>query len=299
MGLRFGLLGTGYWASETQAAGIARHPEAELVGVWGRRPEAAAALAHRYSARAFDDVDDLIAAVDAVAVALPPDVQAELAVRAAGAGRHLLLDKPLAFSAAAADRIVEVVERHGLASVVFFTNRFYGNVDAFLREAAGAGAWDGCRAAMLVSIFKPGSPYAASAWRRERGALWDIGPHALSLLLPVLGPATEVAAMAGPRDAVQVLVRHAGGAASTLALSLDADPESPVYEVVFHGRCGLARVPAGDTGQVDAFAAAVGHLVRASAGGAPHPCDVRFGREVVAVLEAAETAGRTGVTRRL
>ena len=35
---------------------------------------------------------------------------------------------------------------------------------------------------MYGSIFEPGSPYGESEWRRSRGALWDIGPHALSIL---------------------------------------------------------------------------------------------------------------------
>ena len=44
---------------------------------------------------------------------------------------------------------------------------------------------------MLDSIFEPGNRFGESKWRRERGALWDIGPHALALLLPTLGPIDE------------------------------------------------------------------------------------------------------------
>jgi predicted dehydrogenase len=299
VGLRFGLLGTGHWAAETQAAGLARHPEAELVGVWGRRPARAAEVAARCGARAFEDVDDLIAAVDAVAIALPPDVQAELAVRAAEAGRHLLLDKPMALSTAAADRVVAAVERNRLASVVFFTNRFFAAVDAFLRAAAAAGGWDGARVAMLASIFQPGNPYAASPWRRERGGLWDVGPHALSIVLPVLGPVAQVAAMDGPRDTVHLLLGHTGGATSTVSLTLDAPPAATARELVFYGGGGTARVPEGDASQVEAFVSAIDHLLRAASGGPGHPYDARFGREVVAVLDAADRARREAATVRL
>lgn len=297
--MRFGLLGTGYWAAETQAAGLARHPEVELVGVWGRRPARAAEVAGRYGARAFEDVDELIAAVDAVTIALPPDVQAELAARAAEAGRHLLLDKPVAFATAAADRIVAAVERNCLASVVFFTNRFFAEVEAFLQDAAAAGGWDGARVAMLASIFRSGSPYGASPWRRERGGLWDVGPHALSIVLPVLGPVAQVAAMDGPHDTVHLLLRHAAGAASTVSLTIDAPPAAVAREVVFHGRGGLARVPEGAASPVEAFGSAIDHLLLAAAGGHGHPCDARFGREVVAVLEAADRARREACTVRL
>jgi hypothetical protein len=46
--MRFGLIGTGYWADVAHAAGIRAHPQAELVGVWGRDPRKAEALAERH-----------------------------------------------------------------------------------------------------------------------------------------------------------------------------------------------------------------------------------------------------------
>src|SRR5205809_701299 len=119
--MRFGLIGTGYWADAVHAAGIDAHPEAELGGVWGRDAVKAQALAERHSAQGYADVDELIAAVDAVAFSVPPDVQAELAVRAAEAGRALLLEKPLALTVEAAERIVGAARA---PTVVFFTFRF-------------------------------------------------------------------------------------------------------------------------------------------------------------------------------
>jgi predicted dehydrogenase len=293
--VRFGLLGTGHWAAQTQAAGLAGHSDAEFVGVWGRDPAKAAALADRHGVRGYADLDALFADVDAVTVALPPDVQADLALRAARAGRHLLLDKPLALTTEAADRLVAEVDRGRLASVVFFTNRFYPNVAALLDELAGAGEWDGARVTMFSSIFQPGNPYGGSAWRKERGGLWDIGPHALSIVVPVLGPVRQVVAMDGPHDTAYVLLRHDGGATSTLALTLDAPPAAVGSEIVFHGRGGLVPVPAGRPGQVEAFAEAVRQLVGyATAGVNRHPCDVHFGRTVVEVLVAADESRRTG-----
>src|SRR5215212_9451110 len=122
--LRFGVVGTGYWAREVHAAGLASHPDVELVGVWGRDPAKAAALADALGAGAFADYDALLEAVDAVTFSVPPQVQAELAVRAAAAGRHLLLEKPVAIGTAGADRVVEAVESAGVASLVFFTERY-------------------------------------------------------------------------------------------------------------------------------------------------------------------------------
>src|SRR5436190_21442874 len=113
--LRFGLLGTGYWATQTHAAGLHDHPDATFVGVWGRDAAKAQAVADRYGAVTYTDADALIKDVDAVAIALPPHVQAPLAVRAARAGRHLLLDKPVALGVAEADGVVEAADTAGVS----------------------------------------------------------------------------------------------------------------------------------------------------------------------------------------
>ncbi|MEH1012919.1 Gfo/Idh/MocA family oxidoreductase [Micromonospora sp. CPCC 206060] len=296
--LRFGLFGTGHWAAQTHAAALDAHPQAELAGVWGRDPGKARSLAERHGVPAFDDMDALLDAVDAVAVALPPDVQADIAVRAATAGRHLLLDKPLALSTVDADRVVTAAAQAGVASVVFFTSRFQPNVAAFLASTAAVGGWHGAQVTMFASIFQPGSPYGRSPWRREHGGLWDVGPHALSVILPVLGRVTRVAAMDGPRGAVHLLLDHAfAGATSTVSLSLDAPPEAKRNEVLFHGENGVERVPPGDGSPVTAFGVALDQLIEeVDAGTRDHHCDVRFGREVVAVLDAAGTACTEGRT---
>ncbi|WP_431915653.1 Gfo/Idh/MocA family protein [Micromonospora wenchangensis] len=289
--LRFGLFGTGHWAARTHGAGLDAHPRAELVGVWGRNPDRTAALAARHGVPAFDDVDALLDACDAVAVALPPDVQAGIAVRAATAGRHLLLDKPLALSLDEADRVVAAARSAGVASVVFFTQRFHPNVDGFLTATAAAGGWQHARVTQFASIYAAGSPYGGSRWRREQGALWDIGPHALSIVLPVLGRVTRVAAMDGPGGLVHLLLTHDGGATSALSLTLDAPSTAVTRDVVFFGENGTATVPPGDGDALAAFGTAVDQLLaEIDSGGRDHRCDVRFGREVVAVLAAAETA---------
>jgi predicted dehydrogenase len=296
MGLRFGLLGTGYWAAETQGAALAAHPGAELAGVWGRDPAKAAVLAERYGTRAYDDAEALIADVDAVAIALPPHIQGDLALRAARAGRHLLLDKPVALSPEVADRVTAECAERGLASMVFFTNRFSDSVDGFLREAVASGGWDGARVTMFASIFQPGNPYGASPWRREKGGLWDIGPHALSVVLPVLGPVEEVTAMVGPRDTAHVLTRHRDGGVGSFALTLDSAESARTFEVALHGEHGWATVPGGDRSAVEAFGNAVDRLLAQVDGTVGDPCDVVFGRDVVRILAAAERSARTGRT---
>ena len=165
--LRFGLIGTGFWAATVHAPGIAAHPGTELVGVWGRDPAKRATLAAQYAAQPFSDVDALIGAVDAVAFAVAPDIQSALAVHAARAGRALLLEKPLALMGEAADRLVEAVRA---PTVVFFTARFDPAVSAWFESELQGSEWEGGSAVFLSSIFVPGNPLGESQWRRDQGA---------------------------------------------------------------------------------------------------------------------------------
>ncbi|MFB8774567.1 Gfo/Idh/MocA family protein [Streptomyces broussonetiae] len=287
--MRIGLLGTGPWARMAHAPALSGHGELDFAGVWGRRPEAAKELADEYGVRAYDDVDALIADVDAVAVALPPDVQADLAARAARAGRHLLLDKPLAPTVAQGRAVVEAVREAGVASVVFFTTRFQREPEAWIDAQAAAGGWFTARAQWLGAVFTTDSPFAASPWRRERGALWDVGPHALSVLLPVLGDARRVAAAArGPRDTVQLVLDHDGGASSTLTLSLTAPVAAAGAGVELRGTAGVTELPTGTETAVDALTRAADALRTAAATGTPHPCDAAFALRVTEILAEAE-----------
>ncbi len=289
--MRFGVLGTGHWARTVHASALAAHPTAELVGVWGRDVAKAEAVGAEFDVAGYADLDELFATVDAVAIALPPDVQAPLAVRAAEAGKHLLLEKPVALDVADAGRVVEAVRAAGVASVVFFTFRFQAATSTWLVQAArtklagGAGSW-------LSSLA--GTPFAASPWRQEHGALWDIGPHALSVLVPALGPVTAVQTGAGRRDTVHLVLTHDSGIASTVTLSHTVAPLSAGMEFFVHGDAGRLVLLPDTEAPVEAFSVAVDELTAAALTGGAHPCDVTFGRDVVAVLAAAARALESG-----
>ena len=289
--MRFGVLGTGHWARAVHATALADHPSAELAGVWGRDPARAEAVCAEFEVPRYADVDALLADVDAVAIALPPDVQAPLAVRAAEAGKHLLLEKPIALDVAEADRVVDAVRAAGVASVVFFTFRFQAATSTWLTQAArtrlagGAGSW-------LSSLA--GTPFAASPWRQEHGAFWDIGPHALSVLVPALGPVVAVQAGAGLRDTVHLVLTHESGTASTVTLSHTVAPMSTGIEFFVHGDAGRLVLLPDIEAPVEAFSVAVDELTSAAIAGGTHPCDVGFGRDVVAVLATAARALDSG-----
>jgi len=62
--LRMGVVGTGYWAEVVHAAGVAAHPDVDLVGVWGRDLAKANAVAEPHGARGHDHFDALLDEVD-------------------------------------------------------------------------------------------------------------------------------------------------------------------------------------------------------------------------------------------
>ncbi|MBE7323879.1 Gfo/Idh/MocA family oxidoreductase [Nocardioides sp. Y6] len=84
--LRVGVVGTAHWARTVHAAGAVAAEQADLVALWGRTPEKVAPVAERYGVTAADSFDALLEQVDVVTFAVPPQVQPELAARAARPG---------------------------------------------------------------------------------------------------------------------------------------------------------------------------------------------------------------------
>lgn len=289
---RMGVVGTGYWAEVVHAAGVAAHPDVELVGVWGRDRAKASAVAERHGARGYDDFEALLDEVDLLTFAVPPQVQAELAVRAAEAGKHLLLEKPVSTDLAAADRLVEAAERSGISTVVFFTLRFVPAWEEWFDEVrdhqllGGAAWWYAAHAAT-------GSPFAGSPWRKEEGALWDVGPHALSQLLPALGPVSGIAGSRGQGDLVHLVLSHEGGASSLMSLSMTMPAAAERVGVELYDEHGWHVRPDLERDVEAAYTAALSELLdNAASGTTTHRCDVTFGRDVVEVLSrCAEVLG--------
>jgi predicted dehydrogenase len=295
--LRFGLVGTGHWARTTHAPALAAAPDIELVGMWGRDRTAADALAAEFGAAAFADVDDLLAAVDAVAFAVPPDVQCDVAIRAAAAGKHLLLEKPVATADAAADALVEAVHTSKVATAVFFTAQFRPAVRAWLTQVRELGGWVGGSALWLSPGLLGPSP---SPWRVAKGGLWDVGPHAVSLLWAALGPVVAVSADAGILDVAHLVLHHASGVTSTVTVTQSAPRPALAAEVALWGAAGRSTMPKSDDSPVSSLQVALAELAtNARTGEVNHPCDVRFGRDVGRVLTCAERRLATTTQRAL
>src|SRR4051794_22806290 len=286
--MRFGLVGTGSWAARAHGPGLSAAQGVELVGVWGRDVDKAGRLAESLGVRAYADYDALLDDVEGVAFAVPPDVQASRALAAARAGRHLLLDKPLALDAAAAGELADVVAEQGLASLVFFTDRFADETRQWFDDLSQQGGWLGGWSRSIVSLDAPTNPYGGSRWRRERGALWDAAPHTLSTLSAALGPIVSISATAGRADLVHLVLSHHNGATSTATLTLLAPEAAQSGEVAVWGERGISAMPRRSRDPREPYARAAAELVACADSGSAHPVDVRFGAHVVSLLEDAQ-----------
>lgn len=286
--LRFGLVGTGYWARETHAPGIAAAAGATLAAVWGRDHAAASALAARYGgATGHDDFDDFLADVDAVSFAVPPDVQPALAMRAAAAGKHLLLEKPMALDEATGDQLVRAVESSGVAALVFFTHLFSPPVVAWFEEVDGD-RWLGGDAYWLGSALADENPFN-TPWRRRYGGLWDVGPHAVVDLWRTLGPVVRVTAELGAPDVTHLVLHHESGVSSTSTLTLSAPDAADGFTMMLWGPRGRTRMPIDDVDSMTALTVAAEALAgMARTGRRDHRASVRMGSDVLHVLAAAQ-----------
>lgn len=282
--LRMGLVGAGPWAHKVHGPGIAAHPRTELVATWARRPEAAAQVAALGGATAYTDFDDMLEHVDAVAFAVPPSVQAELAIRAAAAGKHLVLEKPVAPDVAAAEKLVAAVEASGVVSMMMLTFRYAPETRAWLDDVASVDDWVG-GAGRWFSGTLMDSKYERSQWRHDGGALADIGPHVFDLLDAALGPIDRVLDARLTADTLwHITLGHENGRVSTATLSMHTPTNPAVTDFAVHGPSGFRVFDAsGDATEryrvlLDDFVGLVDN------GQAEHPLDVRRGLHIQRLL---------------
>lgn len=238
--MRIGLVGAGPWARAVHAPAIAGHPRWTAAGTWARRPAAAAEVAAITGGPVHASFEDLVAACDVVAFAVPPQVQGHLVPAAAAAGRHVVLEKPLAADLAAAERAATAIDDAGVRSATVLTLRFDPAVRTWLDALPGGPQGPGTvGTARWLSGALLGGPSAASPWRSEHGALLDVGPHVIDLLDAALGPVTGVEyARHDEPDLWRIGLGHAAGARSSVVLSLRTPVDPTDFEVAISGGLG-------------------------------------------------------------
>ncbi len=298
--VQVGLVGAGPWAEMVHAPMLAAGPEIALSGVWARRPEAAGALAERFGTRPFGSFEELLDNSEAVAFAVPPAVQADLAIQAAAAGKGVLLEKPVAENLVDAERVADAIGSAGVVSIVTLTYRFAAAVRDFISEVSAI-EFRGGRSLFLTNAYL-GGPFATE-WRLSSGSLLDIGPHAIDLLEATVGPVVAVRAAHGARNWTAVTLEHANGAVSQVSLCSHAatDPlriELDLYneEVTrwldvtkamgnVYGEILLTgNRPLGDAEAFQTLRSEFAHAVRS---GEPHALDVQYGLRLQRIVDAA------------
>jgi len=285
--MKWGLVGTGPWAYKTHAPSLAAHQDAEFTAVWGRDPRKAAQLAAEYGVEAVTSFEDLLGRVDAISFAIAPGAQASLARQAMARGHAVLLEKPLSTDPAEVRRFADDLHEDARA-LVFLTRLFEPVRGEWLRESIGQG-YTSAHAEWISSALSAGSVYADSAWRHGAGIVWDLLPHVLSQLEPVLGEVVDASAEPWQEFAgLMITLRHAGGSQSLVRMTLSAQPEQREEWIRFDGPGGSSTSPRVDLD----FVGAHGRAISALGSGAVFRDDPLLrGAEVEAAIRPTEIMG--------
>jgi UDP-N-acetylglucosamine 3-dehydrogenase len=192
--LRVGLVGAGFMGGVhlNAYAGI---PEVEVVGVADARVEAAVAGAKMVGARPYASYEELVSAedVEVVDVCLPTAFHRDLALRAAGEGRHVILEKPIARTIEDAEEILEAFSGDG-------PHLFVGHVVRFFPEYLGIKEKIDAGDLGTVGVVRTSrrSPFLLgwndwyADWRVSGGVLLDLVIHDFDFLRWALGEVQRV-----------------------------------------------------------------------------------------------------------
>lgn len=190
MSLRIAFTGTGHMA-QAHAQSVKRLPDVELAAVVNHRPESRAAYAERFGiARQYDSVDALLAdgGVDALVVSTPNALHARESIAALEAGTHVLVEKPMATNAAAAEAMVAASKSSGAKLMVAHCWRFDEEVN-WLKRQIDAGKLGKILRTKGVGVHVNWGPggWFVDADLAGGGALADMGIHAIDTVRYLLG----------------------------------------------------------------------------------------------------------------
>ncbi len=235
----FGIVGAGVIAA-MHADAIATLPGARLVAVTDVAAGAAAAFAAARGCAAEPDLDALLGRddVDVVCVCVPSGLHAEVGVRAAKAGKHLVVEKPIDVTLEAADRLIEAARTAGVALTVISQHRFDPGLTE-LNRLLGEGVLGRLVLGEASTKWYRTQAYYDSAgwrgtWAMDGGSLMNQGVHYVDLLRWCMGPVTEVTAVCTTQahqieaeDTALAIVRFGSGAVGTILSSTAACPGFP------------------------------------------------------------------------
>jgi UDP-N-acetyl-2-amino-2-deoxyglucuronate dehydrogenase len=235
-GRGFGIIGTGVIAS-IHAQAIASLPDARLVAVTDREHERGKSFAAAHDCVAEPDLDSLLARhdLDVVCVCVPSGLHADIGVRAAAAGKHLVVEKPLDVSLEAADRLITAAREAAVTMTVISQHRFDSGLIRLRRLLDEGKLGRLVLGAASTKWYRSQEYYDSAAWRGtwalDGGSLMNQGIHYVDLLLWSMGPVAEATAMFSTQthqieaeDAALAVLRFASGALATIVASTAVFP---------------------------------------------------------------------------
>ena len=193
--LRIAIAGTGF--GEKYAIGLKSNHEVELVAVFSRRPERAAAMAEKFGIPTYTrDFENLLAIpyLDAVAIVTPNSTHADFVLQALKARKHVICDKPLALNGAEAASLQRAAEQAGVKHITFVPYRFS---PASLAMKAAATAGQIGRVVSVTASWGVDMRAEPLRWRFQRklsgaGVVADLGAHVFDLITWWAGPIRRV-----------------------------------------------------------------------------------------------------------
>lgn len=198
--IRWGLVGTGAIANKRVGPALIHAQNSSLVAVCDVRRDAAESLAEKLGVgTVHTQLDDLLEdnQIDAVYLATPIFLHASQALQVLDAGKHVLVEKPMALSVAEAEQMVNKAREKGKTLATAYYRRFYPKIER-LKTLINEGTLGD-----IVSVvstyhtwYDPGEG-APGSWRTQKaqaggGVIWDMGSHRFDLLIDLLGMPTQV-----------------------------------------------------------------------------------------------------------
>lgn len=301
--MRIGLVGYGAWGRH-HARAFAAAPSGDLAAIAAHGPDSvAAARADWPQARIVADWREVVAdpSLDAIVVAVPNALHAEVALAGLAAGKHVLLEKPMALTLPDCDRLIAAARAApGVLTIghELRVSRQWAPIRALITE----GAIGRLRHA-AVALFRFPYRQGSSAWRYDTGTVgsWILEEpvHFFDLLLwygRELGPPETVRAVAegdpAMPNALAVTLRFAGGAFATLNTVIGGFEHHLALHVMGDG--GAVRALWSATMDRSGEPAASLHLLRGRAAPGQRAEEIAFDRsgEIFELETQAEEAIR-------
>jgi UDP-N-acetyl-2-amino-2-deoxyglucuronate dehydrogenase len=236
--IRTALIGVGKVA-HTYAQGLSALPQSKFVAVCGRNQERTATFAAQYDVKSYIDLTTMIRdeSVEMVVIATPHPLHADQAVAAAQAGAHVLVEKPMAITAADCDRMIAAAQQNGVKLGVISQRRLYAPVQR-MRAAIDAGKIGRPVLGSVTMLgWRSAEYYEMDAWRgtwegEGGGVMVNQAVHQLDLFQWLMGPIAEVfgyyANLNHPtievEDTAVAVVRFKSGALGTVLVSNSQNP---------------------------------------------------------------------------